>query len=64
MVAATAQSNQINFGVAAGMTARCFMVNLKIFHPAAELAAPPISLQHLSTEPTVGICVQSEGRLF
>jgi hypothetical protein len=49
---------KVLFGVIPDSTAKLFVMNLKVFHPAADLTSPAISTQHLPSQPFVGFGIE------
>src|SRR5713101_4668150 len=62
VVASGADCDQILQGIVAHPTARLDVVHLKLDDAAAKLAAPPVALQHLSAQPSIGFRVKSQSR--
>ncbi len=57
-----AQRDEILFDVLSEPTPRADVVNLKLIHATTALAAPPVALQHLPAEPSIGFRVKSQSR--
>jgi hypothetical protein len=64
VVTRSAQCNQILLAVIAGAASKIFMVHLKVGLSAANLATPPIALEHLITETIVLVGIEPHGRAF
>src|SRR6266849_8662643 len=62
VVALGAGRDQILQGIVAHPTARLDVVHLKLGDAPAKLAAPPIALQHLPAQPSIGFRVKSQSR--
>ena len=55
-----AEGNEVSLGVVSQSASWVDVVDLKIGHPAAVLAAPAISLQYLLAKSTVGLGVEAK----
>ena len=55
---------QILFGVIPGSTAEMFVMNLKVFHAAADLTWPTVSTQHLASQLLIGLGIEAQPRIL
>ena len=58
------KSYQILFGVIPGLTAKMFVMNLKVFYAAADLTSSTIPTQHLSPQLLVGLGIEAQPRIL
>ena len=63
-VAFAAEGNEVLGGIVAHQTPRTGVMYVKIVRAAAILAAPPISLQYLSAQLTIGMRIEPKSRPF
>ena len=61
-VTACAERKEILFGVIPQLAARAEVVDLKILHFAAILAAPAITSEHRARKLAIGVGLKSESR--
>ncbi len=54
-----AQRDEILFDVLSELTPRADVVNLELIHATTALAAPPVALQHLPPQPSIGFRVEA-----
>jgi hypothetical protein len=54
-MAGTAKGDEILFHIPSQLASRLHMMNLKFFGSSALLASPTVALEHLLTEPLIGI---------
>ncbi len=60
LVALGAEGDEVLFGIGSQPAPGMDVVDLKIGHPAAVLAAPSVPLQHLLAKSTVGVWVKAK----
>jgi hypothetical protein len=63
-MAVVAQGHQIDLRIVSEPAPRADVVNLEIASLAAELTAPPVALEDLPTQPSIGFRVESESWAF
>ena len=63
-MAVDAKRYQVLLDVTAATTAELSVMNLEIGHRSAILTSPAVTLQHLTMQLSIGICIESQSRLF